>query len=513
MKFQLKHYPEIRKQVEAMSVEDLLRAVLLPNVRANDVKPRNTNAVFIHSVTSEEAKAASDEINAGRENKALIAADIECCSAAAIRGAIRFQPLRAACETGDPQIAYEMGVISAKDALKAGYHWSFGPCVDILLNPTNPMTSLRTAGGDPDDVITYCGNFMKGMQDTGLVATLKHFPGEGCGYDDQHVTLTENTLSQEDWMATYGKVYGTLIEEGAMAVMPGHISLASYDEPDANGIYPPATVSKNLLTGLLREKLGFDGIVVSDATEMGGFCGYINWYHGCAAYLEAGGDCLLFVHESDDFFDNMKKCIAEGRLSMKTLQERAYRMFCFTKQYFEKPIAPEDLEYPIEYAHQLAEKQARMAVKVVRDRSKTLPMDLRDKRVAHIVIHNAWVRNFSQVEGLTEELSKVAAKVEEIRDPGPQELLEMAKSGQWDYIIASVLEAPEWAVNTAKLCGPAARNMMCGWWKYDVPTAFVVWQSVCFAETYKPITDTVINTYGSCEYTPKAVIDKLMGIL
>ena len=513
MKFQLKHYPEIRKQVEAMSVEDLLRAVLLPNVRAGYVMPRNTNAVFIHPVTAEEAKAASNEINDGRENKALIAADIECYAAAAIKGSVRFQPLRAAKEAGDPNLAYEMGVVSAKDALKAGYHWSFGPCVDILLNPTNPMTSLRTAGGDPDDVITYCGNFMKGLQDTGLIATLKHFPGEGCGYDDQHVTLTENTLSQEDWMATYGKVYRTLIEEGAMAVMPGHISLAAYDEPDANGIYPPATVSKNLLTGLLREKLGFDGVIVSDATEMGGFCGYINWYHGCAAFLEAGGDCLLFVHESEDFFNAMKKCIAEGRLSVKTLQERAYRMFCFAKQYFEKKPDPDTLDYPPEYAEEIAETLARKAVKVIRDRANILPMDLKGKRVAHVVIHNSWVQNFSQVEGLTEELSKIADKVEEFRDPGPQALLKLAKSGEWDYIIASVLEAPEWAVNTAKLCGPAARNMMCGWWKYDVPTAFVVWQSVCFAETYKPITDTVINTYGATEYTPKAVIDKLMGVL
>ena len=188
-------------------------------------------------------------------------------------------------------------------------------------------------------------------------------------------------------------------------------------------------------------------------------------------------------------------------------------MGCFAKQYFENMPVAKDLEYSPEYAEQLAEKQARKAVKVVRDRTQTLPMDLQGKRIAHVVIANAWARNFSAVEGLTAELSTVAAMVEEIRDPGPQALLKMAKSGQWDYIIASVLEAPEWAVNTAKLCGPAARNMMCGWWKYDVPTVFVVWQSVCFAETYKPITDTVINTYGFTKHTPKAVIDLLQGKL
>ena len=85
------------------------------------------------------------------------------------------------------------------------------------------------------------------------------------------------------------------------------------------------------------------------------------------------------------------------------------------------------------------------------------------------------------------------------------------EAGDYDLIVCSVFEAPEWAVNTAKLCGVAARNMMRGWMKLDTPAVFVVWQSVCFAETYKAVADTVINTHGITKHTPKAIVDKLQG--
>lgn len=513
MKFHINDYPEIREKVEAMSITDLIRWVICPNIYIGNTPPLNTNAVFIHKATIEQGQQITAQINSGREIPALIAADMESGAGSVIEGSVRFQPMRALKEAGNPQYAYEMGVIAAKDAVRAGYHWTFAPCVDILGNPMNPITSLRTAGGDPQDVIDYCGSYMRGLQDTGLIATLKHFPGDGYSMDDQHVTVTENPLSKQEWDETFGKVYRTLIDQGAMAIMPGHISLPAYDEADKNGIYPPATVSKNLLTGLLREQLGFDGIIVSDAVEMGGFCGYMNYYHACAAFLEAGGDCLLFVHESDELIREMKKCIGEGRLSLQTLQNRAYRMACFAKQYSETRVTPEDLTYDRDAAEALSETITRSAVKVIRDRNGILPFDFKGKRIAHVVLHNSWVRNFSQVEGLTAELAQIAEKVEEFRDPGPRKLEDLAKSREWDLIICSVHEGPEWAVNTAKLCGGAARNMMRGWMRFDTPVAFVVWHSICFEKTYFAVADTVINTYGATKYTPKAVADLLQGKL
>ena len=511
MKYRVKDYPDIQKKVDEMDFADLIRAVICPDIRVGQQPPRNTGTVFLHPAMVDEANAFSAQINSERENKALIVADMEYGAGGAIIGAVSFPSMRAVKEAGNSQLAYEMGVIAAKEAISAGYHWTFGPCVDILGNRMNPIVQLRTAGETADEVIEYCGAYMRGLQDSGLIATLKHFPGDGYCADDQHVTTPVNALSREDWDASFGKVYRELIEDGAMSIMPGHIALPVYDEIDENGLYPPATVSKNLLTGLLREKLGFEGIIISDATEMGGFCGYMNLYHACAAFLEAGGDSLLFVHESEELLQEMKKCVDEGRLTMETLRNRAYRMLCFAREYFEAHPARQVQEFDRASAELLAKKVSCKAVKIVRDRKNLLPMDLVGKRIAHVVLHNAWCTDFSQVEALTGRLRAKAASVEEVRDPGSQKLLAMAKSGEYDLIVCSVLEGPSWGLNSTKLNGPAARNMMNGWMRYGTLVVFVAWQSVSFEDVYRPTTDTVINTYGYTEYTPAAVVNTICG--
>ncbi len=252
MKYTLKLYPELLKKVDSMTVDELLLSVIVPNVNAGEITPpRDTTAVFVHPTTTEMAKSVAHEINDGREAPALIVSDMEYGAGNAIKGAVKFPSMMAVAKTGDEKNAYEMGIVAAKEAREAGYHWTFGPCVDILMNHDNPIVCTRTAGDDADTVIKYGGAYMRGLQDAGLIATLKHFPGDGCSIDDQHLAVTINPLEKDEWDASFGKVYSTLIEQGAMSVMPGHISLPAYDTPDENGIYPPATMSKALLTDLL----------------------------------------------------------------------------------------------------------------------------------------------------------------------------------------------------------------------------------------------------------------------
>ena len=172
MKYRIKEYPEIRDMVDGMSVEDLLRAVICPNIGADQEPPRNTATVFVHPTTTEYANRVAEKINRDREHRALIVADMENGAGDAIVGAIPFPSMRAASEAGDKTLAYEMGAIAAKEAINAGYHWTFGPCVDILGNRYSPIVSLRTAGEDADTVIEYCGAYMEGLQDNGLIATL-----------------------------------------------------------------------------------------------------------------------------------------------------------------------------------------------------------------------------------------------------------------------------------------------------------------------------------------------------
>lgn len=511
MKYVIKEYSEIKAKVDNMSVEELLRTVICPNVYVDGGgSTRTTASIFLHPRTAELAKQISEQINGNRENRALIVSDMEYGPGNAVIGSVDFPSMRAVAETGEEELAYQMGAIAAKEARKVGYHWTFGPCVDILGNINNPITTIRTAGEDADTVIKYGGAYVDGLQDNGLIATLKHFPGDGSCIDDQHVTTSQNPLSKEEWDASYGKVYKTLIERGAMAIMPGHIALPAYDEKDKNDIYPPATVSKKLLTGLLKEKLGFEGIIVSDGVNMGGFCGYMNIYRACCAFLEAGGDCILFMRDTEEYITEMKKCIDGGELSLETLKTRAYRMLCFAKEYFEKNPIDDKSEFNREEAEACAKIVTEKGVKIARDRVGLLPLKLtKNSKIAHIVLHPVWVTDLKCTEEVAEKLSQYA-KVDTYIDPGEGKLLSIAKSGEYDYIVCSVLEMGMYGTNIAKLSGPAARNMMSGWMRFKTPVLFISYYNPYFGTTYEASVDTLINSYGFTKYTADAIVNKII---
>lgn len=514
MKFHLNGYPEYRAQIDAMSTDDLLTAVLCPDIPIGKrALTRKTQTIFFHPTTLEVATGAAKEVNDGRELPALIASDMECGPGGAVVGTTNFPSMRAAAESGDESLAYQMGVSAALEGRAAGYHWTFAPCVDILGHRDNPIVSIRSAGADADTVIRYGGAYMRGLQENGMIATLKHFPGDGYCINDQHITVADNPLSREEWDATFGKVYSELIEQGAMSIMPGHITLASYDEIDEEtGLYPPATVSKNLLTGILRQRFGFEGIIVSDATNMTGFCGYINRFRAAARFLEAGGDSLLFMADDEEYHTEMQKMLAEGVLTVETLKDRVYRMMCFRRQYFDSlahiPAPTPDKEATEATAAAMVDK----STKVVRDRKGLLPYPItKDTRIAHLILYSANSPDLAPAQELTQKLSAIAGTVDEYVDAGPSKTRDIAKSGDYDLIICSILVNVAWGTNSIKLCGPMARNMMNGWTRYSTPSIFVNYFSPNFADDYHAVVDTVINTFGYNRYTNDAVLRRIAG--
>ena len=511
MKYRIKDYPDIAEKVESMSVEDLLACVIIPHVTPHDGKiVRNTPGVFVFTSPAEDCIEEAHLINDGREDKALIVSDMEHGAGCALKGAVHFPSMRAVARCGDPEIAYKMGEYAAREVRRAGYHWTFGPCVDLTMNPINPIVSIRAASADAEETIEYAGAYMRGLQDNGLIATLKHFPGDGLCTDDQHLTVPTNPLSKEEWMGSFGKVYKTLIEDGAMAVMPGHISLPAFDDRDEYmDMYPPATISKKVLTGLLREELGFEGIIVSDAVNMGGYCGYVNWYRANALFLEAGGDCLLFQHYEDEYVSEMKRQIEEGYLSMETLKNRAYRNLCFSREYFET-YTP-DVEFDRDAAEECSKYVAKTAVELYRDRSKTLPIKLdKDSKVLHVIITEIDYP-LDAAKDLTERLKAICGQVDVIEDPRPWITKDAVKFGGYDYVFVTAGVFPSYGLNSVKMVGEVARNMMEGWTRYGVPCIFVCNGDPCFGEQFKGLCDTVINTYGYNKYTNERVLEIVLG--
>ena len=176
--------------------------------------------------------------------------------------------------TGDVEDAYRLGKVSCSEGAAVGCNWAFAPVVDIDRNWRNPITNVRTYGDDPKRVLACGLNYMKAAKEENVLVAIKHFPGDGCDEVDQHILTSVNNLSCEEWDATYGKIYSGLIEAGAQTVMVGHIAQPAYQK-SYNSDFPdklvPATLSPELLKGLLRQKLGFNGLIVTDSTCMVGF--------------------------------------------------------------------------------------------------------------------------------------------------------------------------------------------------------------------------------------------------
>lgn len=512
MKYRIKDYPELKRQVESMRFEALLDTVACPIYVLPETPLRTTSAVMFASTDIETSRKAVAKLNEGRVDRALLVADFEYGCGQSAKGAVSFPSMRAVRETGDESLAYQMGVAAAKEGRLAGYHWAFGPCVDILGNTRNPIVSIRAAGETADDVIRFAGAYMRGMQEHGMIATLKHFPGDGYAPNDQHVTTTVNPLSRSEWDASFGRVYRTLIEDGAKAIMPGHIALPSYDAIDPEtGLYPPATASENLLNGLLRKQLGFEGIIVSDAVGMSGFAGYVEFYHACARFLASGGDCLLFMRADEEYHTAMRRELERGTFTLETLKNRAYRMLCFSREFFESEERP--IVFDRKKAESLSDTIVDRSVKVVRDRPALLPLSKTDvRRIYHVILPNQGVvKGVEDAKALSALLKSEGFAVTECVDPGCGAITDAAKSGGYDLILCSVVTPPSYGTNTVKLVGPVARNMMDGWMKRGTPTVFLSYYDPYFSDDYPASVDTAINTFGFTEHTNRRVIETLFG--
>ena len=169
--------------------------------------------------------------------------------------------------TADPEQAYRLGKIACREGKAVGCNWSFAPVVDIDYNYHNPITNVRTYGSHPEMVLQFARQYKRGADEENVAVAIKHFPGDGCDEVDQHILVSVNSLSCEEWERTYGKVYQGLIDDSALSVMVGHIAQPAWQERldgKKSNCLIPATQSKALLQGLLRERLNFNGLITTD---------------------------------------------------------------------------------------------------------------------------------------------------------------------------------------------------------------------------------------------------------
>ncbi len=509
MKFFIKDYEDVKKEIDTLSLRELINRVCFPHVVIQEKgTPYSTEAVLFHLGEKDEIRNAVKQWTDHNGKEPVLTADFECDCSRMIKGSGKMPSFYSLGKT-DEDTVYKIGRAVAEESRELGYKWTFSPCVDILMEKESPITTIRTAGEDRVTVLKTSMAYMKGLHDGGIAATLKHFPGDGASNLDHHLTTSENPLSFDEWNESYGYIYKRLIDEGAMAIMPGHISLPSYDERDENGFYPPATLSEKLLGGLLKKELGFEGIIVSDAVNMGGFCGYMNYYRALARFLMCGGDMLLFANPDQRLYKHFEEYLEEGYLTLEVLKNRAYRVSCFAKFLREEFKPTDEKHYDI---NELEKTVVEDSVEVVRDRGEALPFKLKDDtRILHTVIVNNYTSD-KTYESLDEKLRSICKNVTTLADPGCDRLRNDIEDNKYDLVICSCGCTFAYGTNVIRMHGAIARNLMFGWTKLGTPVIFVNYSSPYLGDEYKYAMDTIINTYGVSKSTADKIINLIFNI-
>lgn len=275
----------------------------------------------------------------------LVSADLEAGTGMRFPEVTWWPPAMAIAATGDPANAEILGRVTAREAKAIGIQQVLAPVADVNVNPRNPVINTRSFGEDPEQVSRYVAAFIEGVQSEGLIATAKHFPGHGDTAIDSHRALPVLDVTRERLDAVELVPFRAAIASGVRSVMIGHLSvrvldpervpvrLAHGDNPygTASGEVPdegtmPATLSEPMVNGLLRRELGFNGLVVTDAFDMGGVVEHFDAAEAAVRAIAAGCDQVLMPADLDAAVDGVRSAVRSGRLAMSKVDDAVRRI-------------------------------------------------------------------------------------------------------------------------------------------------------------------------------------------
>lgn len=298
----------------------------------------------------------------------LVSADLEWGAGMRVVGATAFPHIMAVGATGDPRDAYTIGAAAAVEGRAVGIHVNFAPDADVNNNPANPIINTRSFGEDPRTVSRLVAEYVRGLHDHGMLATLKHFPGHGDTQTDSHIGLPVIT-------AGYGRLdslelvpFRAGIAAGADVVMSAHIAF-----PALTGSNDPATLSAAVLTGLLRDSLRFPGLVVTDALMMGAIVTKYGAGEATVRAFLAGSDLLLIPADPDSAVLAMTAAVAAGRVTRERLAQSVRRVLEIKRRLglFERRTMPLD-----SIPHVVGSRRFQDAANDIAVRSLTLVRDV-----------------------------------------------------------------------------------------------------------------------------------------
>jgi beta-glucosidase-like glycosyl hydrolase len=307
----------------------------------------------------------------------LNSADFETGVGMRIAGATVFPRAMAFGATGDVRLAAEAARITALEGRAIGVHVNLAPVADVNSNPRNPIINTRAFGGTPAHVSAMVASYVRSLEEHGMVATLKHFPGHGDTDVDSHLGLPVISQPRARLDEIELPPFRTGIEAGAGAVMTSHIALPALDPaPDT-----PATFSQPIVTSLLRRDLAFGGLIVTDSMEMQGITRLLSPGEAAVRAIQAGHDMLIDLRDTPAAFAAIKAAVHSGSLTdarITVSAERILRMKASLGLHKQKQVALEDVPRVVGgRAHRaVAQVVSERSITLLKDERNTVPLRL-----------------------------------------------------------------------------------------------------------------------------------------
>ncbi len=315
----------------------------------------------------------------------LMVSDLETGPGMRLTGGTNFPPAMAFGASGDVDLAREAGRVTGREARAVGIHMTLGPVLDVNHNPLNPIINTRSFGEEPQLVARLGAAWAAGARDEGLLTAGKHFPGHGATEVDSHVGLPVISAGREQLSSVDLVPFASAIAGGMEGVLVGHIAVAALDGPNA----PPASLSPNIVTGLLREQLGFRGLVFTDALNMGAITRRYSVPEASILAILAGADVLLQPPGERSVIDAIVSAVESGRIPAARIQESARRVLrakALAGLHLESRVQAAAARQLVGNADHAAVVRgvAEASITLVRDRTGQVPLAADARRILHI---------------------------------------------------------------------------------------------------------------------------------
>ncbi|MEO1690916.1 MAG: glycoside hydrolase family 3 N-terminal domain-containing protein, partial [Cyanobacteria bacterium J06631_6] len=405
----------------------------------------NLGGVILLGGSSVELQARSQQLQSWAKIPLFIAADIEEGIGQRFPGGTWFPPPMALGRIYDhdpnlaQQYAYQMGLITAKEAMAVGINWLLAPVVDVNNNPDNPAINIRAFGDRPEVVAALTTSFIQGAKTTAVLTTAKHFPGHGDTSSDSHLDLPFLAHSEARLAATELPPFEQAIAAGVDSVMTAHLLISAWDQE------LPATLSPKIVTEILRQRLNFSGLVITDALIMGGITQYEPADLAVMA-VEAGTDILLMPDDPEVAIAAIYEAIQAGRIDQSRIHQSLERIWHGKQQINQAPRLNTDLN------SELSSDRARTTVNSIVQKSlqhseTSIAIDQRSEHKGLARMCPSFAGAFAPQSSLDDDLNEV-----------PRGVISDSQPGRNLIIVDDVLNATYLDLNAPAITIPQSHN-------------------------------------------------------